>query len=296
MFTKAGIVAAALLTTLVAWAAGPGPEVKSSIATYRVTTAEVHVMLTADTDKNRPITDVAPSDFVLLRDGSPVPNLVAFHAYQSEPISVLVLTDVSDSMLPGLPINRTAAEWLRQHSILSDHLSFVDFGSKVETDHTSFDDRHMTSLFDALMQILPLERDGDAHRHVVLLFTDGLDNDSYHSLRDVITLAQRFDIAIYCVTAHPNKNQFYRPDLLQALCEDTGGRYYEVRKPQAMLNAMADLNHDLRSGYELIFRPDIASAGLHQLSIRPTRPHMRFFYRSAYFQPALPDDEVAMSR
>jgi hypothetical protein len=297
MRTRAVAVAAALLVSVTVWAAGPGPDPSPSMTTFRVTTAEVHITFTADTDKNQPITNVAPSDFVLLRDGAPVKSIVGFRSYDSEPASVLVLTDVSDSMLPGLQINRAAAEWLRQHSDSSaDHLSFVDFGSKVETDHASFNDRHMTSLFDALVQTLPSLRATDSRRRAVLLLTDGLDNDSYHGLLDVIALAQRNDIAVYCITAHPSKKQFYRPDLLQALSEETGGRYYAVTKPQAMLSTIADIDNDLHSGYELIFRPDAATAGLHQLSIRPNRPHVHFFYRSAYFQPVAPKDELAMSR
>jgi hypothetical protein len=52
-----------------------------------------------------------------------------------------------------------------------------------------------------------------------------------------------------------------------------------------MQAAISEINDELRNGYELIFRPDEKGAGTHHLSIR-TRSKLRFFYRTAYFQPA----------
>ena len=279
--------------TLSVWAAGPNPTPNSTVPTFRVTAAEVHVTFTAAGQKNQLVTNLAPSDFVLLRDGAPVDSIVAFHGYTEQPLSVLVLTDVSDSMLPGLRMNRAATEWLRQHADSpTDKLSFLDFGAEVEKNSSSFHNRHMTSLFDALMETLPTMHRGDSQRHALILLTDGVDTYSFHGLQDVIALAQRYDVAVYAVTAHPNKKQYYSPDILQRLCETTGGRYYEVRKPDAMIGTIADIDHELRRGYEVVFRPD-ATAGLHQLKIAPNTPRLHFFYRSAYFQPAGRNDEIA---
>ncbi len=290
----AATIATVLLMAVSALAAGPNPTPTPSLATFRVTAAEVHVTFTAVSANNEPVTDLTLSDFVLLRDGNPIDSIVSFRSYDEQPLSVLVLTDVSDSMQPGLQLNRAATDWLRQHAgHSSDKISFLDFGAEVENAATSFHNRHMTSLFDALMETLPTLQRNDSQRHALILLTDGIDNYSFHSLQDVIALAQRDDIAVYAVTAHPEKKQYYSPEILQKLCNATGGKYYDVRRPDAMLAAMADIDRELRSGFEVIFRPD-AAAGLHQLKLEATDPRLHFFYRSAYFQPAArSNDELA---
>ena len=283
-----------LLSAMGGWAATPEASPDASLPTFRVTTAEVHVTFTAVRGKNQPVSNLSLADFVVLRDGSPIDRIVSFEPYHEAPISALMLTDVSDSMLKGLPLERTAAEWLRSNSNpANDHVSFVDFGYEVERG-SSPQSRRMTSLYDALIETLPRLAHNASGRQALILLTDGMDNYSYHSLSDVIDMAQRFDIAVYAITAHPGKKQYYRPDLLQMLCDETGGKYYDVRKPEALLNAIAEINDELRNGYELVFRPDAAGAGMHQLSIQPNQRGMRFFHRTAYFQPGT--EELASAR
>ena len=147
-----------------------------------------------------------------------------------------------------------------------------------------------------MMETLPTIDRNSNGRRALILFTDGDDNYSYHSLGDVIARAQRFDVAIYAVTAHPGKKQYFRPEVLQKLCDETGGKYYAVRKLAEMQSAISQIDYDLRNDYELVFRPGSASAGLHQLTIRPAHDDLRFFYRSAYFQPAAAGAELALEK
>ena len=280
------------------YAATPEANPEASVPTFRVTTAEIHLTLTAVRGKNHPVTDLSQADFVVMQDGTPVDRIVSFGSYHHSPLSTLVLTDVSDSMLKGLPLERVGTAWLRTNSdSSSDQLSFLDFGDEIETGSNSKSvNHHLTSLYDALIETLSrFAADHDGRRALILL-TDGADNYSYHSLGDVIELAQRLDIAVYAITAHPNKKQYYRPDLLQKLCDETGGNYYDVRKLDEMMRAMSEINDELRNGYELVFRPGPTSAGIHRLKIRSQQRDMRFFYRSAYFRPLPSTDEVASTR
>lgn len=289
---KPSALGAFLLFTLAAWAAGPEATFETPLATFRVTTAEVHVTFTAAGENNQPITSLAASDFVLLRDGSPVNSIVSFRSYSQQPLSALVLTDISDSMAPAIPMNRAATDWLRQHAhSSSDHLVFTDFGMEVENGSRTHN-RHLTSLFDALVQTLLAYPSSGSDRRALIVLTDGIDNDSYHSLQDAILAAQRKNITMYAITAHPGKKQRYNSQVLQSLCVATGGKYYEVSKPDAMIDAIADINRELRSAYEVVFRPDM-NAGFHQLKIQPNDSHLHFLYRSAYFQPAQPTGEMA---
>lgn len=291
MRSRAALFSGLLIMTMAAWAAGPNPNHDASTPTFRVTTAEVNLAFTATDANNQPVTNLAPSDFTLLRDGAPVQSIIQFRSYNDQPLSVLVLTDVSDSMTPGLPMNRAASDWLRQHdTTASDHLSFLDFG--LDVGRNSPANSHMTSLFDSLVQTLPTIRHTDSQRPALILLTDGIDTYSFHDLQDVIALAQRDNIAVYAITAHPKRHQYFASDVLQTLCQSTGGKYYQVRETDAMLNAIADIDQELHSGYEVSFRPD-ASAGMHRLKIDGNNRHVHFYYRSAYYQPSAHDGDLA---
>ena len=284
-----------LILASASWAAAPDGSTSASLATFRVTAAEVHVTFTAVRERNQPVTNLAPKDFTLLRDGRPVQQIVGFRRYQRESVSAMVLTDVSDSMEKALPLERAASQWLQSSANPSvDRIAFANFGLEVESGNAKVHNRTMTSLYDALMETLPRIAPSGSGIQALILLSDGIDNDSFHGLDDVITLAQRRNVAIYAITAHPGKKQYYRPDLLRKLCEETGGKYYDVRKTDAMLTAMADINDELRNGYEVIFSPG-PDAGLHELTIQPNDRHMRFYYRTAYYQPA-PITEMASAR
>jgi len=283
------VTATLLIAPVICWGAGPEANPPDSLPTFRVTAAEVHVDFTAVRDKNQVVNNLSASDFQLLKDGRTV-DQVSLEKYNDAPISALVLTDVSDSMAKAIPMERASADWLRSKTNpAKDRLAFIDFGEALASaEKPGYIRGHLTSVYDALFETLMGFGSKSSTRREIVLLTDGIDNNSLHSLREVITLAQRFDIAIYAITAHPGKKQFYEPDVLRYLCEQTGGKYYEARKLAAMLTATAAINDELRNGYAVVFRPDVASPGMHQVSLRPNQPGLRFYYRSAYFQPETP--------
>ena len=284
------VTATLLLAVVAAWGAGPEANPTDSVPTYRITAAEVHVNFIAVRDKNQVVTNLSASDFSLLRDGRAI-DQVSLEKYTDAPISALVLTDVSDSMVRAVPLERASADWFRSKTTLrTDYLSLVDFGEEIVTTERKPASGHLTSLYDALFETLIQFRSAPGQRRAIILLTDGVDNNSLHGLHDVIGLAQRFDIAVYAITAHPGKNQYYRPDLLRYLCEQTGGKFYEARKLDAVLAATAAINDELRNGYEVVFRPDAANPGMHEVSLRPNQPGLRFYYRSAYYQPEATTD------
>jgi len=296
MYLRVVALATVLLSTVLANAAEPSANPEVATPTYRITTAEVHLTLTAVQQQNRAMTNLSVSDFQVLRDGHAVNEIVSFESLENVPLSALVMTDISDSMLKGLPMERQATDWLKLNADASrDHLSFIDFGAEPESGRQRANP-HLTSLYDALLETLPKLPSYGAGRRSLILFTDGEDNYSLHTLGDVISAAQRYDIAIYAITAHPSKKQSYRPDELQSLCEQTGGRYFDVRKLEQMTAAVEEIASELRHGYEIVFRPETSTAGLHEIAIRPRTKGLRIFCRSAYYQPLIAAGEIANLR
>ncbi len=296
MYLRVFAIAISIFFAVMANAAGPGTNPEIATPTFRVTTAEVHLTLSAVREKSEPVTDLSAYDFQVLRDGREVSEIVSFEPIDNAPLSAVLLTDVSESMLKGLPMERAGAAWIKANFNGSqDHLLFIDFGAEPESGRHSANP-HLTSLYDALLDTLPRLQSCGARRRAVILLTDGEDNYSLHTISDVISAAQRYDIAIYAITAHPSRKQYYRPDVLQTLSEQTGGRYYDVRKQEQMAAAMAEITNELRHGFELVFRPGTTTPGLHQVAIRPRNKNLRIFCRSAYYQPLLAAGEIASVR
>jgi von Willebrand factor type A domain len=281
-----------LITTCNLWAASPENGTDPGVTTFRVTSGEVHVAISAVTNRNQPVPDLSANDFVLLRDGQPVEQITSF-AREQTPVSALVLTDVSESMQPGLTLERSAAQWLQENSNPNrDHLQFLDFGLEVEPTARQTGS-HLTSMYDSLVKTLPQVATQGSGRRALILLSDGDDNSSFHALPDVIEAAQKFDVAIYAVTAHPSRKQYIAEDVLNTLATETGGRFYQVRNAREMQSALSAIREQLTNGYDLVFRPDSTSPGVHQLAIQPLNTKLKFFYRTAYFQPENPGPQIA---
>jgi von Willebrand factor type A domain len=274
-------------------AATPQSDTRDGMSVVRVTSAEVHVTLTAVDDKTRNHATLSPADLIVVRDGESVEKISALEDYHQAPLSLVVLTDVSESMLPGVSLERTATQHLQSKSNANDHLTLLDFGFEL-TARTPQNGPDLTSLYDSLIRTIAAFPSNSAGRRAILVLTDGDDNYSYHSLKDVISAAQRSDTAIYAITAHPSRKQIYRPDVLHKICSETGGEYFDVRNADGVTNAIDEIADELRNGYDLVFRPDSTSAGLHQLTVRSEKSGVRIRHRSAFFQPLTkPDTDIA---
>jgi len=298
MRTRAALTSAFLFSFLTTFfflpqsrAASPENLSDTGLTTFRVTAGEVHVAISAVESRSEAAGELSASDFILLRDGRPVEQIVSFRRCAQMPVSALVLTDVSESMRPGLKLERDAAQWLKANSDTDrDHLRFLDFGMEVGPTEKRVG-THLTSLYDSLLMTLAEVTSEGAGRRALILMSDGDDNSSYHGLEDVITIAQKFDVAIYAITAHPSRKQYVAEDILQTLTAETGGRFFQVRNTRQMEEALSAIRAELTNGYELVFRSNSMQPGMHQLAIKPMSAKLRFFYRTAYFQP----DGVAMA-
>src|SRR4051794_28158089 len=75
---------------------------------FRVDAGEVRLTFTAVAERNQLVTELTASDFRVLRDGAPVDRITGFEPQWSAPLSLVVLTDVSESMQRAFPLERAA--------------------------------------------------------------------------------------------------------------------------------------------------------------------------------------------
>jgi hypothetical protein len=270
-----------------ALAATPGGAPDTPLTTFRVESAEVHIAFSAVDKKHRPVTELSAADFTLLRDGHPLNQQVQVERRQDAPIIAVVMTDVSDSMIKALPMARNSWQWMNSNLLRNDdQISYFDFGAQLtHANEKQPSEGRLTSFNDCLLSAIPRVSQNPAGRRAIIMFTDGGDTASLHPLQDAINLAIEQDIAVYAIATWKFKIK-YDDETLNYLTSSTGGRFFEVRDQKEMVAALQQIAQELRNGYEVVFRADKDRGGMHRITMQATDRHMRFFHRTAYFQPA----------
>jgi len=280
-------IALALLSFVtVTSAAGPGGNPDTPLATYRIEAAEVHVAFSAYDRKKRPVAEVSTADFQLLRDGRPLEQTPEVERRHESPISATVMTDVSESMIKAMPMARESWKWMDSNLLRGqDQVTYFDFGTEVAADGARNRNANLTSFYDCLIDLIPRIEDRRDGRKVLILFTDGQDNYSMHSLADVTGLALRRDVAVYAITTWKYKVLYNEP-VLEQLTQSTGGRLFVVKDRKEMTRALEQIIEEQRNGYEVIFRAEKGRGGMHRIAMQSTNGHLRFYHRVAYYQPS----------
>jgi hypothetical protein len=265
-------------------AATPDPP-DSSLTIFRVETAEVHVSFTAFDKHDRPVKEVKASHFKLLRDGIPINRLISIERRHDSPIVATILTDVSSSMEKAVPMARESWRWLDSTLHDGDQIDYQDFSTDlIENGASRVPSRH-TAFYDSLLKLIPHIDRAENARRVLIIFTDGRDNNSLHSLEDVIRTAVAEDVANYAITTWKYKIN-YESDVLERLTTTTGGNWFTAKDSKDMQSALREITDELRNGFEVAFRADKVFEGLHRITIQPSNRRLRFHHRAAYYQPA----------
>jgi hypothetical protein len=262
----------------------------------------VEVSVTA---RNRPVTDLTAEDFELLDEG--VPQRVQAAALGAVPLDVSLVLDVSDPVT--MSSGEGAARFAPARSL--DDLRAVFAALRPDVD------RVRVSLINIEpFELMPIQRiganrvapgipapwqfgwtaalyDGVARtllcatphdrRHVVLLYTDGIDGTSALSAADLKLMAVRSDAVLHVArrTARmdPSDSRSFgffvapQPHVIEEVARSTGGRVYHPADRESMANAFIETLERYRSSYLLMFQPDgVTTDGWHELKVRVKRP------------------------
>lgn len=206
---------------------------------------------------------------------------------QDAPASIGILIDDSGSQyvapsdglsLPGKL--RPALERFLRVSNPANEYFVVTFNSKVQLvqDWTSDPQailgtldslkfKKLTAMFDAMTLALDKVKTGRNAKHVLLLISDGSDNNSKIGFKEVRDKLKASDVMLYCVGAnvyfYPTGNAFWNPhedvEKLGELSVATGGRAFFTRnlsEPLASNKVFELIALELRAHYQLVIAPD----------------------------------------
>lgn len=114
-----------------------------------------------------------------------------------------------------------------------------------------------TALYDAVAEALRQLPHGKAERKALIVVTDGGDNASKISYRNVRDLARESQAVIYGIGLLGALDQDEDPDKLKQLCRDSGGVAYFPQTAASVWEAFTEIANDLRSQYTIGFVPGI---------------------------------------
>ncbi len=256
-------------------------------------------------DMGRNVMGLQRDNFRVL-DGSKQRPIVSF-SRQDAPISVGLVFDCSRSMTDKFKITRLAPAQLFDQLNPQDEAFLVTVSDRpvLRHDFTShFEDiqsdlvftypHGSTSLLDGMY--LGLQKLKHAHnpRKALVIVSDGGDNNSRYTMRELSSLAEESDAQIFaiCLSYAPATEEEVRgPDLLEKISRLTGGMRFMIADVNVMQSAMARIGITLHNQYVLgIVPPPAAPQGKYrhikvELVTPVGSPRMQIFARSSYYVP-----------
>jgi VWFA-related protein len=123
----------------------------------------------------------------------------------------------------------------------------------------------------------------------ILLFTDGEDDASSFSVRDVVDMCQQTDTSIYAFRADSAISSSSGPRSLSELASLTGGRVFRDSASAAEIEEdLHIVQENLRNQYRLIYNPENLKRDgtFHNVVILPPDRVVAVNARSGYYAPA----------
>src|SRR5271156_2646315 len=277
-----------------------------SIATIRSVVNEVRVVFTVTDRHGRYIKDLQRDDFKVIDDQKPA-GLTSFRSETDLPLQVGLLVDASNSVRDRFKFEQEAAiEFL--NAIIRpkyDEAFVVGFDATPEatqdftdnTENLSMGVRMLragggTAMFDALYfacrdKLLKHEQAGSVRRAIILL-SDGEDNLSHVTREEAIEMAQRADVIVYTISTNVTGSHGAGDKVLERIADATGGRAFFPFQIRDVANAFAEIQDELRSQYDVSYKPADFKADGHFRTIEIVavdRKNFRVRARRGYYAP-----------
>jgi VWFA-related protein len=267
----------------------------------------VNVLMTVTNKKNRLENDLAKDDFRVLEDEKPQ-TIRYFSRETNLPLRIGVLVDTSSSIRDRLRFEQEAAiDFLNTTLRPGKDSAFVvafDVQTQVVRDYT--DDLEklseairsllaggVTTLYNAIyfscrekMLIFPPPE--PYLRRVLIIISDGQDNQSEHTREEALAMAQRAEVTIYAISTNATGTPVHGDKVLRRLAEQTGGRAFFPFKASETAANFQEIARELRSQYSLAYvSTNPAHDGTFRtIAIEPLQKGLQVRARPGYFAPS----------
>ncbi len=256
-----------------------------------------------------PATGLEKRNFRIFEDG--VEQAIVHFSSDDAPVSIGVLLDTSGSMQNKMQKSSEAAAAFFRTANAEDEFFLVKFSgrARLAVPFTPDSDQlykeiartkpfGQTSLLDAVHVALGQMKKAQNPRKAIVILSDGGDNWSRHSVRQITNDLIESDVLVYAMgifdpdysIRHPSEER-RGPQLLEALAEQTGGRHLPVDDLDELPAISARIGRALRNQYLLgYYSTNSMRDGKYrhvklELAIPGPAPSLRTYYRRGYYGP-----------
>ena len=242
------------------------------VTTIRVPVNLVNVMFTVTDKKERMVLNLTKDDFRVLEDNQPQ-TITNFSRESNLPLRIAILIDTSNSVRDRLHFEEEAAidflqETLRpgkdmafavgfdvEPQLLQDYTDDVE---KLASAVRSLQAGGGTGLYDAIyfacktkMLIFPPPE--PYLRRLMIVVSDGLDNQSEHTREEALAMAQHAEVVIYAISTNRSGISTRGDKVLKRFAEETGGRAFFPFEARDLAANFHEISRELRSQYSLAY-------------------------------------------
>ena len=198
----------------------------------------------------------------------------AIRTFSSEdsPVSIGILFDTSGSMTGKIDRAREAVRQILETANPQDEFFLITFADSPEvvTDFTDSGDdlqsrllsatpKGGTALLDAIYLGISRMRQSKHARKALLIISDGGDNHSRYSEREIRSLMRESDMLVYAIGIYDRYfstlEEQIGPALLGEITGETGGRMFTVANLNDLSEAASRIGVELRNQYVVGYRP-----------------------------------------
>jgi VWFA-related protein len=270
--------------------------------TIRMDVNLIVLQATVTDEQGQLLAKLPKSAFQLSVDGLPRP--ISVFQTDDAPVAAGILVDNSASMAAkGSEVLAAALEFARESNSqdqmfvvhFSDHAAlamplekpFTSSTGELESALSRFKATGTTSLYDAIELGVNHLRTATLDRKVLLIVSDGGDNSSTARLPDVVRLAERTGVIIYCVGIYDSSDRDRNPRVLSQIAELTGGKAFFPAELKEVRKACLEIAHDIRRQYTLGFAGE-QDGQYHTIKLVAEDPEygpLQVHTRAGYFAP-----------
>jgi len=280
----------------------PASTEASSLPTLQAKVQEVPLVLSVTDHKGKYVDKLTTSDLTIL-DNDQEQSAVTFFEHETNlPLNVAIIIDVSSSVAFRFSTEQsTIKSFIRTIARSTDSVNIFAFNDRVRlisrvSDNWKTVSRSIkklkpkgnTALYDAIVEGAHfLQRNATPSRRIIIVITDGEENDSAYTLDRSIADALRAESVVYAVNVSASLE--FDPDakqgewLLKRLTDATGGSYFRSGPDGDVKVAFAKIRRDLRSQYFLAYKPsNIGGSAFHRVQVIARRK-LQVRCRSGYY-------------
>src|SRR5712692_5341529 len=269
------------------------------------------VNVTVTDPYNRLVTGPEPDNFRLFEDN--IEQEVVNFSSEDVPISIGVILDLSGSMANKLGKAKEAAFQFFKTANPEDEFFLVGFNERaqllspftnnvedLQSRMLSASAKGKTALLDAIYLGLSQMRGARSGKRALLIISDGGDNNSRYSERDIKRLVREADTQLYSIGIFEpfefrsrTLEELNKPTLLNEMTELTGGRAFSVENLNDLPDIAAKIGAELRNQYVLGYHPSNKAHDARwrkiKIKLRAPKglPPLSVYAKTGYYAPNL---------